>query len=120
MAELEQRYFVIKRKDLDGALEAKMLGVDGLAALQHILDQINTYRTCRGASPLQVLCIEKDWPEYEDFKSKILHRAAKEEIVDRISPILRDNLAFPDDVIRQVEKIIDSALPKEPSDGRTN
>lgn len=119
MAELEQRYFVIKRKDLDGVLETRMLGVDELATFQRILNQINIYRTCRGALPLQVLCIEKDWPEYEDYKSKILHRAAKEEIVARIAPILKDNLAFPDEVIRQVEKIIDSALPKEPSNGRT-
>lgn len=120
MAEFEYRYFVLKGKDINGAVLAGYIGQSDLRALEKVEDAIHKFRLSRGKEALHVLCIEKDWPEYEDFKSKILHRAAKEEILERITPILRDNLAFPDDVIRQVEKIIDSALPKEPPNGRTN
>jgi len=111
----EERYIVFKLADVE-----KDFFPSEISQLLRLSETQQNMRKQGGKPPLEVLCIEKDWPEYEDFKSKILHRAAKEEIVDRISPILRDNLAFPDDVIRQVEKIIDSALPKEPSDGRTN
>lgn len=59
--EREQRYIVLKVKDIEAA------HFDGktLAALNYITTEIDANRKGDGKQPLQCVVVESDWPEYE-------------------------------------------------------
>lgn len=57
---LENRYVVLKHKDLD-----KCLSNEEVSSLRALCSKVNRYRYNRKAAPLTGLYIEKDWPEYE-------------------------------------------------------
>jgi ribosomal protein L24E len=74
--ELQERYIVIKYKDLchystsnhhggDGSLFVKYLTDKQIATLFYLCNKITESRIKRGKKELQALVIEKDWPEYE-------------------------------------------------------
>lgn len=57
--ELEDRYIVLKRKDLKGLRGALVKTLTAICGFHDVK------RQKRGVEPLQCLVIEKDWPEYE-------------------------------------------------------
>lgn len=61
--ERENRYLVIKRSDLDGALRALLPSVKDV--LSSLCDMVDHVRKARGKSPLVCVVVEHDWPEYE-------------------------------------------------------
>lgn len=56
----EGRYYVLKVKDAQAALDA-----DEQVVLSNLIEKMDQHRSKRGASPLQCMVIEHDWPEYE-------------------------------------------------------
>ncbi len=54
----EERYIVLKRKDVN-----KALTTDLWLHLEEICDTVNYFRGLKG--PLECVVVEKDWPEYE-------------------------------------------------------
>ena len=57
----EQRYIVIKVKDLDAAKLSPREKTD----LNDILFKINIARKVSGKDPLNCVVVESDWPEFE-------------------------------------------------------
>lgn len=60
----EDRYIVIKKSDLDEAVELNFLKKKHVLKLTCILDKYRAYRNFR-EQPLQCVVVEGDWPEYE-------------------------------------------------------
>jgi hypothetical protein len=75
---LENRYFVVKRSDLNLGAIIEMAPAN--ASMRHLAEIAETNRSDRGALPLQCLVIEKDWPEYPVVLKMLADRvdAAKE------------------------------------------
>lgn len=63
--EREERYIVIKKSDLEGAIAKGRLVSFDADRLNQILESIRTQRYCTGKEPLKTIVIESDWPEYE-------------------------------------------------------
>jgi len=61
--EREDRYLVIKRTDLDAALEH--MRPEALDAFNEICTLAETLRRRRGKTPMECVVVEHDWPEYE-------------------------------------------------------
>ena len=61
MFKRENRYLVIKRKDIDAYIESQVLKND----LEDLCTLINMGRSLDGKSTLRCVVIEEDWPEYE-------------------------------------------------------
>ena len=66
----EQRYIVIKVKDLDAAKLSPREKTD----LYDILFKINIARKVSGKDPLNCVVVESDWPEYENTWKSIEER----------------------------------------------
>ena len=66
----EQRYIVIKVKDLDAAKLSPREKTD----LYDILFKINLARKVSGKDPLNCVVVESDWPEYEKTWESIEER----------------------------------------------
>lgn len=63
--ERQERYLVIKMKDMFEAVQAGFLGMSTPTTLIRIMDSLEAYRLTRGRSPLLTAVVEEDWPEYE-------------------------------------------------------
>lgn len=59
--EREQRYIVLKLKDMEEA----SFPLGHIDAFNEICDAVNTTRIRRGAGLLECVVVEQDWPEYE-------------------------------------------------------
>jgi len=72
----EDRYIIIKRKDL------KEAGIpeDSLAYLDLILKLVEEYRSYRGVGPLEAVVVEHDRPEY-DKVLKLLKKPKSKQVV---------------------------------------
>lgn len=70
MSTLENRYLVLKWKDI----EAADLSLIQRGVLLDILASVASARELRGAAPLECVVVEKDWPEYDEVVSRILCR----------------------------------------------
>ena len=69
----EDRYIVIKRKDVRNALTDEELG-----QLQSLLFKVADYRTGLGKQPMTCVVVESDWPEYEPTWNAIEDRVEAE------------------------------------------
>ncbi len=69
---LENRYVVIKRKDLKGLPEHLH------RALTNAVAHANCKRKERGASQLECLVVERDWPEYDPVLEMVSQRVDAE------------------------------------------
>lgn len=63
--ERQERYIVIKEKDLYEAVHDGFLGMSTPTILIRISDSIDASRMSRGKAPLLTAVVEQDWPEYE-------------------------------------------------------
>ncbi|HWV45055.1 MAG TPA: hypothetical protein VN039_03335 [Nitrospira sp.] len=72
--ELDQRYVVLKIKDLDNAISHE----DG-QTLNALCKKCESYRKARGAAPLHGLFIERDWPEHGLAMTALENRIGGEE-----------------------------------------
>lgn len=70
--EREDRYLIIKRKDLAEA--AKTLNDDHLKSFNIVLSHIDSVRRKRGVDQIKAVVIENDWPEYEQVWKAIEKR----------------------------------------------
>lgn len=57
--ERENRYFVLKRKDMEAVLAPAEL-----RALEAINNKVDLHRIEQGKAPLTCVVVEHDWPEY--------------------------------------------------------
>ena len=64
----ENRYVVLKTKDIEMLSNEDRLGLDGL------LHKINLVRVDRGKEVLQCVVVENDWPEHDLVWSLIKYR----------------------------------------------
>lgn len=67
----EDRYAVLKLKDVRGALTDSEI-----TELRRMLVRVEMYRRSIGKPPLRCAVIEEDWPEYEAVWSAIERRVA--------------------------------------------
>ena len=66
----ENRYIVLKRKDVDGlpyAVQRELL---------KFVDKVEGVRTMSGRPPLSCIVVESDWPEYEPVWEMIERRVS--------------------------------------------
>ena len=70
--ERENRYIVIKRKELHNALMR-----DERKELERLCEKIMDYRARLGKPPLICAVVESDWPEYEPTWNAIENRMVK-------------------------------------------
>lgn len=83
--ELENRYIVIKRSDLQALLDSGEIDSFMVDELNLILETISNYRSDAGKLPLETVVIESDWPIYEEAKElleEISDLEAQEEYTD--------------------------------------
>lgn len=76
MMERENRYLVLKRKDIKRGLFPHYV-----ETLFNIADMVAASRANRGAPPLKCVVVESDWPEYEPVWKMISDR------VDGAAPV---------------------------------
>lgn len=65
----EQRYFVLKLKDMRDALSDEQRNT-----LYDLWRRVEGYRVARSKPPLECVVVEKDWPEYEPTWAAIAAR----------------------------------------------
>lgn len=75
MADLEQRYILLKIKDVDQALTSTEK-----AYLDSLLLKISSWRQANGKAELEGITIESDWPEYSELKEKLLKRIGAQNV----------------------------------------
>jgi hypothetical protein len=63
--ERQERYVVIKMKDMFEAVQAGFLGMSTPTTLIRIMDSLEAFRLTKGRPPLLTAVVEEDWPEYE-------------------------------------------------------
>ena len=68
--EREQRYIVLKLKDIDAA----GLTETELSAFNQVCDKVSATREAAGKQPLYCAVVEADWPEYETVWAMIASR----------------------------------------------
>lgn len=73
MFNIEQRYWVFKRKDL----EAAGLTLEEKRTLRAIAEKVETARLARGRQTLNCICIESHWPEYQPTIEALAKRMEK-------------------------------------------
>lgn len=73
----EERYIVIKRKDLIEALTN--LDQEDTGVFNRILREVALVRKNSGKSPLKCVVVERDWPEYEPTWKVIEDRVNNEQ-----------------------------------------
>lgn len=71
--ELEQRYIVIKYKDINRYLMSIQI-----ASLFDWCNRITKGRVCEGKKEIDCIVIEKDWPEYEPVLAMLSARVDSE------------------------------------------
>lgn len=77
--ELEDRYIVLKRKDIEDYLTTNERD-----DLIHVVHQIDKARRTVGKNILEALVIEHDWPEYEPTKKLLEERISTENWQQKI------------------------------------
>ena len=72
----ENRYIVIKRSDLDGAVSDLPIKYQKKVwdQLGQVVSMPNKHRQNTGKSPLECVIVEHDWPEYDYVWKAIKHR----------------------------------------------
>lgn len=63
--EREERYYVIKKSDLEAALKVKRITQTDIEDLKELLARLNTQRFVSNKEMLKCVVVESDWPEYE-------------------------------------------------------
>lgn len=63
--EREERYYVIKKSDLEAALKVKRITQTDVEDLKELLARLNTQRFVSNKEMLKCVVVESDWPEYE-------------------------------------------------------
>lgn len=71
----EDRYLILKRKDLAAAALTKLERI----ALEEICDKVESIRRKRKAPHMQGVVVEVDWPEYEQVWKMIERRMVTHE-----------------------------------------
>lgn len=74
MMELENRYLVIKQKDIES-----ILSPSEKIRLACMADKINESRKSDGRDLLKCVVIESDWPEYQAARTVLLSRIRHEQ-----------------------------------------
>lgn len=69
----ENRYLVLKRVDIEGALEDT-----DLALLDILIEKINNYRNDLGKGEVVAVVVAHDWPEYSHVWELIAARVDSE------------------------------------------
>ena len=67
--EREMRYIVVKYKDV-----AAHLSGDEAVALIELVKKVEKGREVAGKQPLECVCVESDWPEYDEVWTMIAAR----------------------------------------------
>lgn len=76
----EDRYIVLKKKDLASALKVGRLAQSDIDTLNDIQERIRTHRFVHGKNEFNCLVVESDWPEYEHVWELIRLRVEKATI----------------------------------------
>jgi hypothetical protein len=75
MSQLDDRYFVFKRSDVNECLTREEKKI-----LQRLATRIGMFRAQRGASPsMPCLVVEADWPEFASTQQALLQRVSVEK-----------------------------------------
>lgn len=74
--EREQRYVVLKIKDI----EAAGLFPYHINAFNEVCDAVSRARISKGKGLLECVVVEKDWPEYEPTWAAIANRVDKKDV----------------------------------------
>lgn len=92
--EREQRYIVLKIKDM----EAAGFALGHIDAFNEVCDAVNIARIQRGAGLLECAVVEKDWPEYDVVWQMIANRVdKKDEPIQKLFADIRERFSYAQD-----------------------